>query len=115
MDYRIEKIVNHVNDDISRAYSISAIALSLNMSVSRFQHLFKQEMKMSFTQYVRTARLRKACALLQTTHMLVKEITFKIGCRDETNFIRSFKQEYNETPANYRRKSYEIKDFISKV
>lgn len=103
MDYRIEQITEQLETDVSRFPRVALAARELNISVSRFHHLFKQEMAVSFVQYVKEKKLEAAEVLLKTTHLSVKEIVVKVGGGDETNFIRAFKRRFHETPSEYRK------------
>jgi two-component system, response regulator YesN len=73
------------------------------LSVSRFQHLFKKEIGVSFTQYVKQQRLRKARKLLEATHLRIKEIRAQIGECNEKKFLQNFKKTYGVTPTEYRK------------
>jgi AraC family transcriptional regulator of arabinose operon len=102
MDYRIREILTKIERDISRPFLISELAASINLSTSRFQHLFKQETGESFTEYIKNLRLLKAKELLETTHLSVKEIKVKAGAVNDARFSCDFKQKFGETPAEYR-------------
>ena len=103
MDYRIKEIIDNIQADIKRFPRALIAARTLNISVSRFQHLFKQEMSVSFAQYLKKKRLEKAKKLLIETDLSIKQVAFEIGVGNETNFIRTFKQAFRETPGEYRK------------
>jgi len=103
MDYRIKEILAKVERDISQPLTIKDLAASVNVSVSRFQHLFKQETKTGIIKYINNRRLEEARRLLETTHLRVKEIRLRVGLRNESHFMRRFKEKFGETPCNYRK------------
>lgn len=103
MDYRIEEIIKKIETDISQSLVIRNLAASINMSVSRFQHLFKKELHTNITDYVSDLRMQKARKLLETSHLQVKEIRIKVGVTNEAHFIRVFKRKFGEAPNNYRK------------
>lgn len=103
MDHRIKEILKKIENNISRQMIIRELAASVNMSESRLQHLFKQEVQISIIKYANNLRLQKARELLETSHLQVKEIRMKVGLTNESHFQRDFKQKFEATPNNYRK------------
>jgi transcriptional regulator GlxA family with amidase domain len=102
VDHRIQQILRTIESDISQQLVIGDLAASVNLSVSRFQHLFKKEVEISIVKYINNLRLQKARKLLETSHLHVKEIRIQIGVTNESHFQRDFKRKFGETPNNYR-------------
>jgi two-component system response regulator YesN len=103
MDHRIQEILEKIETDISQKLVIGDLAASVNVSVSRFRHLFKKEVGISIIKYTNNLRLEKARELLETSHLHVKEIRIQVGAINESHFQRDFKQKFGETPNNYRK------------
>jgi len=103
MDYRIKETLVHIERDISQPLAIPDLAASLNLSASRFRHLFKKEVQICPVKYINNRRLERARALLQTTHLRVKEIRLKVGVSNEAHFLHDFKRRFGHTPCAYRR------------
>jgi AraC family transcriptional regulator of arabinose operon len=82
--------------------TVAEIAAELNISPSRFRHLFKQELGMSPGCYLRLVRLDRAKRLLKGTFLSVKEITAQIGVNDVSHFVRDYKLRYGHTPSEER-------------
>jgi 2-isopropylmalate synthase len=99
-DLRVRRALNLLQQDssISAAY----LAAKLNLSVPRLRHLFKADIKISLTQYVRLARLEKAKKLLQNSFFTVKEVAGMVGINDVSHFVRDFKIRYRQTPSESR-------------
>ena len=53
-------------------------------------------------QYLKALRLEKACELLGTTYLSVKEIAVQVGLNDASHFVRDFKKVYGLTPTQHR-------------
>jgi AraC family transcriptional regulator of arabinose operon len=102
MDHRIQQTIKKIEADISRQFVIGDLAASVNLSVSRLQHLFKKEVETSIVKYINNLRLQKARKLLESSHLHVKEIRMRVGLTNESHFQRDFKQKFGETPNNYR-------------
>jgi len=78
------------------------IAAILNLSVSRFRHLFKKETGKSIKQYQKMVRLERARELLENSFLRVKEITAIVGIGDVSHFTRDYKVLYGEPPSQTR-------------
>jgi two-component system response regulator YesN len=70
----IAKILMYVNANLSTDLSITHVAGIANMSESYFSHLFKNEMGISFVDYVNRVRIEKAKEMLVRTELRVNEI-----------------------------------------
>ena len=85
--------------------AIEETVAALNLSSSRFRHLFKKETGFSPTQYVKLIRLRHARQLLEKSSLSVKEVMAAAGMNDLSHFVRDFKSMYGFTPTEIRRLS----------
>lgn len=102
MDRRIELVISRLEAETSRAWDVGALGELVNLSPSRFRHLFKQEMGMSPRRYLRELRFRKAETMLARTFLSVKEITERAGLAPINHFMRDFKKRHGITPGAYR-------------
>jgi AraC-like DNA-binding protein len=79
------------------------IAAKLNLSASRFRHLFKERTGWSLGQFSKERKLRNAKRILQDTFCSVKETASKAGFSDLSHFVRDYKSRFgcrpSETPA----------------
>ena len=75
----------------------------LNLSVSRFNHLFKEKMNESPLRYYTLLRLRNAEQLLKYTDYSIAAVAAAVGYEDPMYFDRVFKKHLNCTPLNYRK------------
>lgn len=102
MDRRIELVISRLETDTSRAWDTHALAALVNLSASRFRHLFKQETGTSPGQYLRELRFRKAETMLRTTFLSLKEITEEVRLVSVSHFMKDFKKRHGMTPREYR-------------
>ncbi len=86
----------------NRAVHITDIAKSLNLSDSRFRHLFTEELGICPRDYLRLARLERAKDLLENSFLRVKEVTALVGINDISHFVRDYKAIYKQTPSQTR-------------
>jgi transcriptional regulator GlxA family with amidase domain len=104
MNKRISTIVKIISSNFQQSWKIEELAEIAELSKSRFEGLFKQELKISPMQFIKHLRFEKAKELLETTHLTVKEIGFAVGINDQSGFVRDFKKKYGLTPTEYRNK-----------
>lgn len=103
MDRRIELIISKIESEPSGSWDTPALARMVDLSPSRFRHLFKQETGISPAQYLKDVRMRKAEIKLRTTFLSVKQILKQVGLRSNSHFVHDFRKLYGMTPTAYRR------------
>ena len=103
MDQRVQRVKTLIENNFDRELTVSEMARFVDLSVSHLQHLFKTDMGQSPAHYVQALRLKLAKELLETSSLSIKQIMFRIGAKDRSNFERRFKQAYRLTPVQYRR------------
>jgi AraC family transcriptional regulator of arabinose operon len=103
MDRRIERVISRIKTDTATAWDIAALAALVNLSPSRFRHLFKQETGTTPAQFLKERRVRTAERMLRTTFLSVKQVLKQVGITSNTHFVRDFRKLYGMTPTAYRR------------
>jgi AraC family transcriptional regulator, arabinose operon regulatory protein len=103
MDRRIELIITTFKSDPAKQWDTASLAVTVNLSPSRFRHLFKQETGTTPAQYLKELRLRKAAALLRHTFMSIKQVLRQVGLGSNAHFVRDFRKIHGMTPTAYRR------------
>ncbi len=84
-------------------YSAAFFAKKLGISLSHFQHLYKQFFGVSFQQDSISMRINYAKDLLETTDLSMDIISEQCGYKNTVHFYRQFKATVGQTPANYRK------------
>ncbi len=84
--------------------SLNQVASIVAMSPSHFSTIFKQEMDISFVEYLTSLRMEKAKEYLRCTNMKNFEIADAIGYKDSHYFSYLFKKYFNLTPKEYKNK-----------
>lgn len=83
-------------------WSVNKLADGLYISVSHFQHLYKEFFETSCQKDIISARLRSAQHYLTTTDLSIKEVSDICGYENELHFMRQFKKFIGHTPTDYR-------------
>jgi AraC-like DNA-binding protein len=106
-DFRIQEVVQALNEDPSR--TLPELAHNCQISMSRLSHLFKDEIGVNVKGYRLDCRLQVAAAMLVSTRMLIKQIAYDAGYRHTSSFVRAFKTRFGLSPASYRQQRSSIR------
>ncbi len=83
------------------ALSISTIAEELSYNAKYISHTFKEKMDVSYSEYLRTLRVKYAVSLLEHGIDSVKNIAFLSGFTDPMYFSTVFKKMVGVSPKEY--------------
>lgn len=98
----IAKSLSIINESFSSDIAISELARAENLSVSRYNYIFKRSIGVSPLKYITSLRINKAKYLLKNTDLTVSQISNECGYSDSHFFHRIFKNETEMTPKQYR-------------
>lgn len=101
-DPRIAAVLVAVSSDLTKLWTIEEMAGLVNLSPSRFGHLFVAETGLSPSRFFLERRLSRAHQLLLTTFLSVKEVPGLAGFRDRSYFNRVFKNKFGIAPSAVR-------------
>lgn len=104
IDFRIDQIIKLLSDQYFQPFTVAELAAKVNLSPSRFAHLFKTETGESVMEMLSKIRLRQAKLLLETTPLTVAEIADEIGYNHPFYFSRQFTSFFGTSPALYRKR-----------
>ncbi|HWT03609.1 MAG TPA: AraC family transcriptional regulator [Pyrinomonadaceae bacterium] len=103
MDRRVRIIIALMETEFHREILLGEMARLVNLSPSRFHHLFKAETGTPPYQYLKALRMERARELLETTFLSVKQVMASAGLNNKSHFVKDFKKAYGMTPTLYRR------------
>lgn len=83
-------------------FSIKTVAEHENLSKNYFITVFKEEMQISFWDYVTELRMDEAKRLLGSTDYTCSMISQMVGYKSEYHFARKFKEKSGKTPNQFR-------------
>jgi AraC-like DNA-binding protein len=84
------------------AAPIADIARGVNLSTSRFTHLFHEEVGAPPARYLLALRMTRARLLLERTFLSIKEVMAQVGCNDASHFSRDFRRFFGASPSEWR-------------
>ena len=85
--------------------SLQDAADAAEVNPAYLSYLFKQEMKIGFSNYVQELRIDCAKKLLSETNCKVKDVALRSGFGDYHCFSKIFKKFTGLSPAEYRKES----------
>lgn len=100
LDDRLRRVLHMIES--RPPHSIQDMALELNLSVSRLQHLFKQRTGLGLGQLLAERRMQQANDFLVHTNMSIKEIASSLGYEHASSFTRAFEHYFRQSPSRYR-------------
>jgi AraC-like DNA-binding protein len=99
---RLGKIVELMEKDPARDYTLECLADAAAMSRTLFHREFVSRYGSSPLAMLRTLRLKRAEELLSNTDMPIKTITARLGYRSRSHFCKLFKDSCGADPEQYR-------------
>ncbi|MEO6134159.1 MAG: AraC family transcriptional regulator [Ginsengibacter sp.] len=94
---RIERIKIYINETLSGDLRATTVSQKFELSVSTLLHLFQQQQKQSYHQYVEDVRMGKAFYLVQQGKR-VKEVIHATGYKNRSTFYNAFKKKFKHPP-----------------
>ncbi len=91
-----------------KEWDIDQFAADMNLSRSRFQHLYTETFGVSILQDIITSRVHYAAQQLEQTDLSIEQIAGQSGYTSASYFMRQFKAVYQETPNQYRKRKRNI-------
>ena len=99
---KVAQSIAYMKQHLDQPASFATFAAMANLSESHYRSLFKNETGYAPMDYFIRLRIHKACQLLDTTGLSVKEIARLTGYEDALYFSRAFKTVVELSPAKYR-------------
>jgi AraC family transcriptional regulator of arabinose operon len=101
-DARIEYALYVIEQRMAERVSIHDLAALVDLSPSRFAHLFRLSVGTSPLRYLRRLRIERARELLEATSLPVREVMLQVGFTDASHFSKDFRARFGTGPREYR-------------
>jgi len=99
---KVAEGIIYMSEHLDQPMRVSALAALANLSPAHFSMLFKEQTGCSTRDYLHLLRIHRACQLLRTSTLNVKEIASRLGYQDQFHFSRQFKAFQGVSPSDYR-------------
>ena len=104
VDPRVRDAMDHACRNLRLPLSAADLAAVAGLSVSRFEHLFAEQVGQTPQRYVERQRLDRAAQLLRSTAMDVGAVARDVGFADPFYLSRRFRRQFGVSPRAYRQR-----------
>ncbi|MEG1776835.1 MAG: response regulator [Clostridia bacterium] len=98
----LAQIVTELGGSFTQEIVFQELCAHHHINPSYLSQLFRKELGMTFTSYVNQLRIHYAKELLESTTLLVAEVSDRVGYDNYLHFTKLFKRETGMTPKQYR-------------
>lgn len=96
--------LNYVGEHFTEPVSLESTARALGISRIHLSHIFSQQLKINFRQYVNSLRIDMACSLLRNPENSVSQVAWQCGYGNLRTFHRAFLTQVGSPPNQWRRR-----------
>lgn len=100
---RILDIISYINKDFALDITLSRTAKRFFMHPCYLSRLFHENTGISFSDYLKKYRIKKAIELMSSTDKSITEISFDVGFNSTNHFCKVFKAIMNVSPLRYKK------------
>ncbi len=102
---RINLVLDYINQNYAEDIAMPDVCALVGMTEPGFSRYFHKTIGNTFTDFLNSLRVGKACQLLQQTDMYISNVCYEVGFRNLANFNRRFMDIKGVTPSQYRKQS----------
>lgn len=100
---RVTEVLREIEAHPEAPHDLSQMAASIQLSPYHFLRCFEEVTGTTPRQYLLRARLHRAATRLKQETTKIIDIALGCGFGDVSNFNRTFRSEFGQTPRTYRR------------
>ncbi|HZR05555.1 MAG TPA: helix-turn-helix domain-containing protein [Candidatus Udaeobacter sp.] len=98
----VQKAREYINRHKAEELSLADVAKAAGSSVFHFCKVFHKATGLKFTDYVARMRLEDARTRLLNPNLRISEIAYDVGFQSLTQFNRTFKRVFGQSPSEFR-------------
>ncbi|MBQ3528172.1 MAG: helix-turn-helix transcriptional regulator [Clostridia bacterium] len=106
-DHRLREAILFIEGHYFCTLSLEDIVSGVGVNHTTLTNMFRDELGISVMEYLTDHRIKIAKRKLSFTFVPIKDIAKQCGFKTVQHFTRVFKKYTNETPANYRNRTFE--------
>jgi two-component system response regulator YesN len=99
----LEPALTYIEKNYQENITLQKVAEISNVSSYYFSRLFKKELGVNFSIYLKQRKIEKGKELLIQTSLPIENIATKLGYYEAGYFTKVFKQAEGITPSEYRK------------
>lgn len=103
------QVLQYISEHFTEPLSLESTARALGISRIHLSHIFSQQLRINFRQYINTLRITHACTLLRKPEYSVSQVSYLCGYGNPRTFHRAFQLQCRMTPGEYRDKMTSVR------
>jgi AraC-like DNA-binding protein len=100
---RINRITNYIHENISSRITLTDIANQEGISTNYISHFFRENLNITFQEYLSDIRFEKALKLITSTNLRIIDISLECGFSDCKYLNKAFIRNCGVLPKDYRK------------
>lgn len=101
---KLKRALSFVEANYAQEITMADAARACGMSYTAFSRFFSRNAKCGFSDYLASARLKKASFMLCSTDKSVTEIALSSGFSSTSYFVKRYREANGMTPGQYRKR-----------
>ncbi|MEL6106221.1 MAG: AraC family transcriptional regulator [Planctomycetota bacterium] len=97
-------VARYIEKHYSRSIAMSELAEMAGLSSTHFNRRFRELLRVTPSQYLRSVRIQAAQGLLATSSRTLAQIAVDVGFTDQSHLTRRFREVTGMTPAAWRKR-----------
>ena len=93
-----------LNEHLFASRKVSFYAQRLYMTPRKLNEITHEAVQLPAKKYINTTFVMEIKRLLANTNLSIKEIAYRTGFAEPTNFVKFFRKHADQTPAHFRKK-----------
>lgn len=106
---------NFIKINVHKKITVNDVSDHLGIDRSYLSRLFKEYCQVSPQEYILTLKMNTAAQYLKDTDITISEAAQSVGYSDIRVFYKAFKNQFNCSPSQWRKKQEEYKYIISTI
>ena len=100
---RLSRITDYINNNYSEKITLDTLAKREEVTTTYLSHFIRDNLHMTFQDYISSVRFERALKLLRTTTMCLTDISVVSGFSDVKYFRTAFTHHYGQTPSQFKK------------
>ncbi len=100
---RLKRLLQYVEQNYSEPISLGKAARVAAMESSYFSCYFHVKVGITFTEWLRQVRIKKAMELMKASDFSITEVAYEVGFMSLGAFERAFKKHTRMTPREFKK------------
>ena len=99
----VKQIIAEMKQNYTSNITLTDLSKKYGISISYLSSLIKEELQLSFSEYIASKRVQKAKELLANEKLSIEDIAEQVGYSDYFYFTKVFKKVAGISPSKYRK------------